>query len=161
MQSAAGFNPIKGASDGKAYKCTMCGSASSTVIRQDKENPRLKCDSCSFVYNGRDSLEAQEAGTLTSSQESVDGSEEPARETTDTTESPRRRMDKNLSTMLHPQIGVPARPKYVFVSKNRKSPKVEFCGQVDVKKTALKWHETKYDVYELVPRKFEVRVDLG
>ena len=51
----------------QAYVCTNCGADNVSIIREDKVNPRLKCNNCNFMFNGQDSKAAEEAGGIQAS----------------------------------------------------------------------------------------------
>lgn len=155
----------------REYKCVTCGSDNVSVIREDKEDPRLKCNSCNFLFNASHATAASKAGAIPeSSPESLAGAQEP--ETI-------RHDPNSFSSDLAPlewgasgddsrrsfQFGgnaktVPKTPAYVFISKDRLL--TEFSSRKDVKSAALKWAQNgPFDAFELVPKKFEVNLDIS
>lgn len=152
------FRALTGSNDGQ-YRCTVCGSANVSIIRQDAQNPRCKCGACGFVFNGADSAAAQEAGALpSSSAETLNSTDEANREIEDDRTNTREYVSPRRVVTV-----VPRQPKYLFITKERKNCVQELVTEKEAKKTILRWEqkESKYEIYELVPKKFDVTVDLG
>lgn len=155
------IKPLNQTTD-KEYPCTHCGSQSYSVVRQDDKNPRLKCSSCNFIYNGEDSERAQNSGEIPeSSPETLAEAAEAHREIAeDRPESKSSEFGEPFRTAPATNINIPRTPKFVFLSKDRK--RYEFSTQKDVKAVALRWEAEgiNYEVYELTPKKFEVNVNI-
>lgn len=138
----------------KDYKCVQCGDGNISVIRADKENPRLKCNGCSFLFDANDALAAEKAGAIpSSSPETLAGAEDP----TTIEAHVNHVMDKVRETKA---VRVPRYPKYVLVTKDRSD--YAFTTQKDFKKVALTWESFgyKYDIFELTSKKLDVKVDI-
>lgn len=158
--------------DDHEYKCVTCGSSNVSIVRQDKANPRCKCNKCGFLFNGVDAERAGEAGAIPeSSAETLASTDEPKRETVeDKITAPVPLYPELVSVQksaqsltIRNQPGLPRVPKYVFITKNRKLPQTEFTSDKDLKRTVFRWehNELPYDVYELVPKKFDVELNIS
>lgn len=147
----------------KDYKCTHCGSVGVSVVRQDSVNPRLKCNTCSFVFNAKDSEAAELAGAIKeSSKEVLEAAETPETTINDysKTNNSDNRSVLSRTSELPKTSKIPITPKYVFIDKKR--TKTEFCTEKQFRKVAMKWElEGNYDVYELFKWKFDIILKLG
>ena len=151
----------------ESYPCISCGKSDYAFIRQDKQNPRLKCNSCGFVYNGADSLALEKAGEIpSSSAETLAAAEEPERMIA-MPDHPEESSVELVSDYglagkadLRSRPAIPRTPKYVFISKTRKH--VEYSTEKDVKSVAMRWESNglNYDVYELAVKKFDIKVEI-
>lgn len=158
----------------KSYPCTQCGVDSPSIIREDPKggsNPRLRCGACGFMYDGKDSLAATEAGAIKpSSEDSLAMASEPEESTI---ESPIQEAQREAANARRVQPGqthyspfnqvvvdpVPERPAYVFVSKDRKTH--EFCTKKDLHPTAIRWSVKPHNVYELAKLNLNVKVEVA
>ena len=154
--------PLVPATD-KAYACTNCGNTAYSIVRQDAKNPRLKCSSCNFVYNGEDSLSAGKRGEIPeSSPETLAAADDPDQEIAAERKDaePFHSIPEERSLRLRVDRAIPRTPKFVFIAKNRKHH--EFSTAKDVKTVALRWEADglNYEVFELAAKEFEVNVNI-
>ena len=153
----------------KTYSCVQCGVDNNSVIQKDPKgkNHRLKCNSCGFLFNSQDADAAKEAGAIpSSSPETLAAASDPEVEiyaspkeskTSRFPSEPVGPKPKELAVFANK---IPRTPSFVFVSKDRS--RAEFCNFKEVKKVALKWEQWgKYDVFELNPKQFDVKVDIS
>ena len=154
----------------KSYNCVHCGSGNIQVIRNDSKtgNSKLKCSDCNFLFTSEDAESAKKAGAIpASSPEALAKASDPEIEvhklptTARTIDVPKFEKDLKAPQLLAFTTNkIPRTPTYVFVSKDR--TRVEFCNSKEVKKLALKWEQGgSYDVYELSPKQFDVKVDIS
>lgn len=155
----------------EAYRCIQCGAEEISVIREDpkKQNHRLKCGGCGFLFSVENAQNAEKAGAIpASSPESLANAADPETEI----HTPSEQAARSVRTFPSEPQGVkpkeiavfankiPRTPTYVFVSKDR--TQAEFCNSKEVKKLAMKWEQRgKYDVFELNPKQFDVKVDIS
>lgn len=160
------FKPIN--QDNTVYPCVQCGSENVKIIRSDAQNPRCRCGSCGFVFNGADSLAAEKAGAIkASSAESLASAEEPTSKTYEpgAIEEAEKTMTEYLQTpyatlVEDAGLRIPRTPSFVFLSKDRR--RYEFCTKKTLKRTAMKWELTgPYDVFELAAKKFDLKFDIS
>lgn len=168
-------HPIKNTD--KSYLCTNCGEGSVSIIR-DGTDPRLKCNTCNFVFNGSDSKAAEIAGAIPNGPPKL---EDPNPPKTDPARQPIKREDYTLPELLDEpkerriqakpvdhddhsvHVGgtrIPRKIDYVLVSKDRK--KTEFIQEKDLKKVVLRWESgnQNYELFELQPKKSSVNIDI-
>lgn len=150
----------------KVYACIFCGSRSANIVREASslEATKVKCNQCSAVYTASDSKELEERGGLPDGLPDIpeavhtgdigrrDGVEIDARE-------------NDLPVSGDPiaplkQSSLPKTPSFVFISKDRTT--TEFCTKRELKRTVLAWTHlgTKFDVYELHPKKISAKIDI-
>lgn len=151
----------------KSYPCTNCGSENVSIVREDSQNPRLKCNTCNFMFNGQDSLAAKESGGLKgSSEEELALAAEPEiytieekPETWASVETPRTSTGEVSAKLYTSSKAIPRSPAYLFITKDRRTQ--EIVSQKDFKKTVLRWETgAKYDCYQLSPKQVGVKVEI-
>lgn len=139
------------------YPCVVCGSQG-TIIR-NTPNPRVKCGSCGFVYDGSESKEMKDKGQLPDAPPQL---QDPNPPTTDPGREPVRERDteSDRPSPVVTQSQVPRTPAFVFISRDRTI--TEFCGRRELKNIALKWQisDRTFDVFELQPRKVSAKVEV-
>lgn len=144
----------------KEYPCVNCGGTNVSIIREG-HNPRLKCNACSFLFDGANSLAAQEADAIPeSSPETLEAAFEPDREYAAVIDEPDKPVITNVSQVPH-KVPIPKLPKYVFISKDRKY--FNFVTEKSLKSQALSWEASgrKYDLFELTAKKSVVKLDIS
>lgn len=140
------------------YECVNCTSDNVSIIRES-ENPRLKCNSCQFMFNATDFHAAKEAGAIKpSSAEALAEADEPERITYPETGLVRHSTEPHAYIPLTDAVSAPKTPSHLFLSKDRLT--YELCTKSSFKKTAIIWSDRKYDVYELKRIKLNVKVDI-
>jgi ribosomal protein S27AE len=152
----------------KDYPCTQCGSSSVSIIREDPagHNPRLKCGSCGFMFNGADSAAAAEAGEIkASSADALANATEPERSVIaeHIKDQVQGRMndiktDINRPYPVQGKYDFPTRPAYMFIAKD--STQYEAVAKKDFKKAAIKWSVIPHSCYELKKIALDVKVDV-
>lgn len=152
----------------KEYPCTNCGTASGNIVREGTD-PKLKCLSCGFLFLVSDSESAKNAGQLPT---------EPIRPSTQTLDEStiaklqvranesnvqdsirQQTSDRsNIPTTSYPKL--PRSPSYVFLTKDRR--RSEFCSKKYLKSITLRWESEglRYDVFELVSKKVETKINI-
>lgn len=146
----------------KIIPCTNCGQPGN-IIREGAD-PRLRCTNCGFSYNKSDSDAAVEAGAIPNEAPTLD---DPNPEATDpfasTGEGAEAESSPSLPTgppdIVHSTSKFPRTPGYIFISKDRE--RFEIVGKRDFRKAALWWAQgEKYDLFELLPKKSSVKIDV-
>ena len=153
----------------KIFNCVQCGAETSNIVREDPKgtNPRLKCTGCNFLFDAQDAEAAKEAGAIpVSSPETLAKAVDPEVEIHSSSGNKTIAVPEFENHTPSEEMGmftvnkIPRTPTYVFIAKDKS--RVEFCTSKEVKKLALKWEQGgSYDVYELNPKQFDVKVDIS
>lgn len=149
----------------KSYPCTNCGSENVSIVREDSQNPRLKCNTCNFMFSGQDSIAAKESGGLKgSSEEDLALASDPEVYTIEEkpeawSPAPRTPTGEVSAQLYTSPKAIPRSPAYLFIAKDRMSQ--EIVSLKDFKKTVLKWEQRgKYDCYQLSAKQVGVKVEI-
>lgn len=142
----------------KRYLCTNCGSPGN-IIREGS-NPRLKCTSCSFMYDASDSISAEEAGLIPEGPPKLQESQYEQQPPNDELQIEKSRVSESTGSETYQHMqDVPRLPSYVFISE---SGETEFTGKREFKKAVLRWEHLgkKYKVYELNQVKVSANISI-